>query len=342
MVAAVKYWGPNYEIIRLDSLGWHTTSPFNIARAGHTSVVNNGYIYVIGGSCTTQQWMNDVQYAPINPDGSLGSWQNTTPLNTPRNYHTSVVNNGYVYVIGGNANEGNGTGYDLNDVQYAKFNADGTVGAWQSTTPFNPPGRCEHTSVVYNGYLYVMQGFAGSAASPCPDMQYAPINADGSVGTWQSTSTFSPASWGLSSAVWNGRIYSMGGWNQDSNGNYYDLNDVQYSLINSDGSLGNWQQSASQLNPPLGSFGLVAFNSYLFITGGGIFPSEYLNSVKYVTINSDGGLGSWQNAPSFNNGRANHTSVVNNGYLYVLGGSNATTYFNDVQYLNITKNITIK
>jgi len=33
---------------------WNTTSSFNISRGAHTSVVNNGYIYVIGGSSPAQ------------------------------------------------------------------------------------------------------------------------------------------------------------------------------------------------------------------------------------------------------------------------------------------------
>ena len=45
--------------------------------------------------------LNDVQYAPINANGSVGAWTATTSFNTARYGHTSVAYNGYLYVIGG-------------------------------------------------------------------------------------------------------------------------------------------------------------------------------------------------------------------------------------------------
>ncbi len=313
---------------------WHAVgNSAIIALSGHTSVVNNGYIYVLGGSSSTASWLNDVQYAPINADGTLGSWQNTTSFNTPRVGHTSVVNNGYLYVIGGNVNDGNGNGVGTTDVQYAHINGDGSVGNWQSTTPFNSPGRWAFASAVSNGYLYVIQGFTHSAAAPCTDVQFAKFNADGSLGAWQSTSTFSPARWTHSSAAWDGHIYSMGGLNW--NGSYYALSDVQFSTSNSDGTLAPWQ-TTTQMTSPLGGMALVASNNYLFLTGGSTpTPFAVLDSVMYVAINSDGSLGTWQSTTPFSTARESHTSVVNNGYLYILGGAATTGLLNDVQFVKI-------
>ncbi len=48
-------------------------------------------------------------------------------------------------------------------------------GGWTATTGFTT-GRYAHTSVAYNGYLYIMGGTNGSALN---DVQYAPINANG-------------------------------------------------------------------------------------------------------------------------------------------------------------------
>ncbi len=226
----------------------------------------------------------------------------------------------------------------LNDVQYASINADGSLGTWQSTTSFNT-GRLCHASVVYNGYLYVIQGFYYSAASPLTDVQFAQFNADGSLGSWQSTTSFSPARWGHKSIAYNGYVYSMGGSNW--NGSYYTLNDVQYSLINTNGSLNNWQSTTS-LNPSLDAFGLVEYNGYLLITGG-IISAGYSNDVKFAMINVNGSLGTWQSTTSFNTPRAGHTSVLYNGYLYVIGGTDNTgNDLNDVQYakINTPQNIT--
>jgi uncharacterized repeat protein (TIGR02543 family) len=308
---------------------WSTTTPFNTPRQAHTSVVYNGYLYVLGGfDGTGAIHYNDVQYAPINADGSLGTWQVATPFNTGRRGHTSVAYNGYLYVMGGTA-----LASALNDVQFAPINADGSLGSWQYTTPFNP-GRFVFSSVVYNGYLYVIQGFYYSAASPLTDVQVAAIDADGTLGPWQSTTTFAPGRWGHQSIAYNQYLYTMGGWNW--NGSYYTLGDVQYSSINANGTLNAWQGTTA-LAPDRGGFGLVQYGGNLIMTGG-INNSGYYHYVQYAMTHADGTLGPWLRMTSFNKARCNHTSVVHNGYLYVIGGADNTgTAFADVQYAKINE-----
>jgi len=309
---------------------WITAAQFDTPREAHTSVAYNGYVYVLGGTTDGGvTGLNDVQYAPFNPDGSLGTWQSTTSFNTGRDRHASVAYNGHLYVIGG-APSGGGV---LNDVQHAPIHPDGSLGTWQSTTSFNT-GRLCHASVVSNGYLYVIQGFYASAAAPLSDVQFAKINADGSVGTWQSTTTFSPARFNHRSIAYNGRIYSVGGTNWS--GSYYSLGDVQYASVNADGTLATWQ-SATPLIQPRSWFSLVEHNGFLLITGGANDAAGvYMTSVEYVNANTDGSLGTWREGTPLNVARAFHGSVVNNGYLYVLGGANVTGILgNDAQYENI-------
>ncbi len=81
--------------------GFVTTSSFTAARYGHSTVAYNGYLYVIGGFDGTTYYAT-VQYAPILADGTVGAWTATTSFATARYTHTSVVYNGYLYVIGGN------------------------------------------------------------------------------------------------------------------------------------------------------------------------------------------------------------------------------------------------
>ncbi len=73
-------------------------------RADHSSVVADGYVYVIGGynNITPQ---STVYYARLNTDGSTGAWStNANALPDARARHPSFIANGYVYVIGGNNN----------------------------------------------------------------------------------------------------------------------------------------------------------------------------------------------------------------------------------------------
>ena len=56
--------------------------------------------------------MNDVQYATIKTDGSVGEWNTTTSFTTARDAHASVAYNGYLYLVGGFG------ATNLNDVQF--------------------------------------------------------------------------------------------------------------------------------------------------------------------------------------------------------------------------------
>ena len=62
----------------------------------------------------------------------------------------------------------------LNDVQYVKINTDQTLRAWASTATavFLLP-VLEHTSTVYNNYLYVLGG--RSSGGVRNDVQYVSV-----------------------------------------------------------------------------------------------------------------------------------------------------------------------
>ena len=137
-----------------------------LGESGATSVVANGYVYEIGGVANP----NAVEFAAINADGTLGTWNATTalPVGQGESGATSVVANGYIYEIGGD-NPSNST-----LVQYAPINADGTLGAWQTSTSSLPTGESGATSVVANGYVYEI---GGNNPSNSTLVQYASLGA---------------------------------------------------------------------------------------------------------------------------------------------------------------------
>ena len=255
---------------------WYTTTGFTTARFSHTSVVYNGYLYVIGGSNVSNIY-NDVQFAPINADGTIGSWTATTSFTSARQNHTSVAYNGYLYVLGG----WNGITTYYNTVQYAPINANGTVGTWTATTSFTT-GRRSHTSVVYNGYLYVIGGMNGSA-SFLNDVQYAPINANGTVGAWTATTSFTTARSHHTSVAYNSYLYVLGGYNPTI------LNDVQFAPINANGTVGTWITTNLFTTARYGHAS-AAYNGYLYVIGGSN-RTENFNDVQYAPINANGRLG---------------------------------------------------
>jgi len=279
-----------------------------------TCVIYNANIY-------TLNYNGGVQYSKIESDGTLGPWIATTDLPTGRWFHSSIVYNGYWYVLGGNR-----ASDPLNDVKFAKIETNGILGPWNSTTSFIQ-GREGLTSVVYNGYLYILGGHyqVDSDSYDLNDVQYSKILADGSLGPWKNTTSFTAGRAMHSSVVYNGYIYILGG-NADS---YY-YNDVQYSKILSDGTLGPWKNTTS-FTAGRASHSSVVHNGYLYLLGGWD-GANGLNDVQFAKIQSDGSLWNWENTTSLAKGRYLTYSVVNNGYVYLPGGSDGTDTLNDVQY----------
>ena len=208
----------------------------------------------------------------------LGSWQSTASFTQERSGHSSVVYDGYVYILGGSS----GNSFH-NDVQYAPINSDGTIGTWQSATPFTQ-ARSSHTSVVHDGYIYVIGGFYSDGSTYYfNDVQYAPINADGSIGVWQSTTAYPTAYPNHTAVAYSGYVYVFG------------AGEVFYASINADGSIGGWQ-SVTSASPGRIWHTAVVQNGYVYILGG-LGPVDRLNDVQYASINTNGSLGTWQITP---------------------------------------------
>ena len=311
-----------------ESKKWSPMPSFATPRNGHTCVVNdymNWYVYVIGGA-DNASYYNDVQYAPIDCDGTIGSWASTSSFTNARANHAGIVYNGYVYIIGG---------YDgsvvYNDVQYAKINSNGTIDAWSSTTQFQN-GRFNHTGAAYNGYMYIIGG-AGINTSYY-DVQFATINSDGTLGAWSYTMPLPMTRTGHAGAVYNGYIYVMGGF-RDANRS----DDVLYAKINSDGTLGTWSVTTSFSTARSDFAGVASYyevsdGAYVYIFGGRTDGKKYCNDVQRALINSDGTLGSWSTISWFPNARYSPGGLVwyckGNYNMYIIGGFDGTSSCDDV------------
>ena len=193
----------------------------------------------------------------------------------------------------------------------------GSTGAWTSATNNFSTGRFGHTSVAYNGYLYVMGG--NNMGSYLNDTQYTALNAsDGTLGTWtNSANTFATPRLGLASVAYNGYLYILGGI-----GSAGSVADVQYSRINSNGSLNTWATTTS-LPAARYYHAAVAYNGYIYVIGGDTGTRQ--NDVLYMPILANGSLSSsWTATSSFTTARRLHTAVAYNSYLYILGGDSGS------------------
>jgi N-acetylneuraminic acid mutarotase len=182
---------------------WQTATSLSTATQHGSSFVRGGYLYFMGGS--TGSAVNTTRYAPINSDGSLGSWSATATLYQGVAGAASAVVGPYVYLVGGL----NAAGDEVDTAQYALINGDGTLGTWARTLAL-PDVRGYASTTASNGYLYVLGG-QDSAAAATATVYYAPINTNGSLGSWQSTAALPEASVGHQSLFYRGRLYTTGG-----------------------------------------------------------------------------------------------------------------------------------
>ena len=306
--------------------GWSTTSSGSFtARISGSSAVYNGYVYYLGGN-TAGGLSSEVAYAPINSNGTLGAWATTTALPANRIYSAAMSHNGKMYVYGGLTS---GT-TALNTVIYADINSNGTLGSWTSASTNMATAACRFGGAVYNGYLYAAGGATGTLSGTCGNasasmlnsIQYAPILADGDVGTWTTSSnTFTNARKDPGLAIYNGYAYVSSG-TTDGITTY---RETYIAKVGNTGAIGTWRTSA-ELLPSNGKyrFGFRAYNGYLYMIGG-TNNGANTNGSLYAPILANGDIGAWTASANMTEGRWGIGFVFDKGYAYMFGGSNVVT-----------------
>ena len=308
-------------------LSWNAIMGLPLSVSHATSVEYNGYIYEIGGFNSTNN-SSTVYYAPINSDGTVGVWNTTTALPLHIVNATSVAYNGYIYEVGGFSSTNN-----LSTVYYAPINSDGTIGVWNTTTAL-PSSIGDATSVAYNGYIYEIGGFNSINNVSLSTVYYAPINSNGTVGVWNTTTALPSIISNATSVEYNGFVYEIGGFNGTNN-----LSTVYYAPINSNGTVGVWNITTA-LPSSISDATSVEYHGFVYAIGG-FNGTNNLSTVYYAPINSDGTVGVWNTTTSLPSGISNATSVEYNGFVYEIGGFNGTNNLSTVYYVRISVGYTI-
>jgi hypothetical protein len=289
---------------------WSYVSSLNTPRVEPAVAVFNGYIYAAGGWDGGGARLSSVEYAPINPDGTLGSWNYTSPIIAGNGSPSLIAFNGYLYAIGGN------TGFCTTTVQYALINPNGSLGAWTATSALNIQRTGIGHALASNGFIYVVNG--ADCFNVQNTVEYAVINANGTLGAWGLTSNTNVNRNGVGAAIFNGYMYAAGAT--------YNLNSVEYAPVNANGTLGGWAYTTSMNTLPTVS-GLVAENGYLYASEGGV--------CEYVPVNANGTLGAWFNTSSLNTARNSYGFVGYLGHIYAVGGGWGGTILGTVEMARI-------
>ncbi len=277
MIDGKVYYGKVMSNGQIEHMGPTTTSAALVMDQG--AVVVNGYVYQLGGATngTGTATVSTVQYAQINPDGTLGTWHtNAAALPTGGNGVAGaavVAANGYIYVMGGYYNTTMSSA-----VYYGKVNADGSVSNWTTSANSEPTALRFASAVYVNGNILLMGGTTGSGSSVATTYT-ASVNATtGANGAFSTTGNGTmPGSVGVAYAtasVVNGYVYLVGGATNDAGASpwYSPVNTVYYGQINSAGNIPTWHTSSQTLPQAAMWQGGVTLNGYLYIIGGYYTP----------------------------------------------------------------------
>jgi hypothetical protein len=302
------------------------------------TAISNGYVYYVGGSTGTSGTLSSVNYAPLNANGSVGNWTTSSnSLPAALSNAAGFAANGYLYVIGGSTTDVPSGA--VSTVYYAKLNADGSVGAWHTNSNALPTTAFAASGTTANGYVYIIGG-VNSLSTRLNSVYYAPINADGSIGSWATSSNVLPATLDAGAVVTaNGYLYYTGGYDGSNSSKT-----TYYTSLNLDGSIGSWTADPHQISPNgMTSLGLAVENGYLYVIGGAASTFN-VNTIQYVPLTTSGALGgNW--VTDTNTLPANlagmNSVVTDNGYIYFLGGAtnNAGTSTTNNIYYSSTQRI---
>ena len=273
-----------------------TTSSDWSGRYGHTSVVFDGKIWVMGGTDGT--YKNDVWYSS---DGVTWTEATSNAGWNPRQNPTSLVFDDKIWILGG---------FDDNYKNDVWYSSDG-INWTQATGSADWTSRELHTSVVYDSKMWVIGG-QDVVSWNTNDVWYS---SDGTNWTEATDNAgWSPRAY-HKAVVLNDKMWVMGGLD--------DLemkNDVWYS---DDGITWTEATSSADWSARITHTSVVGGRK-IYVIGG--YSDAYENDIWSST---DGISWTEVNSGALWSARGAHTSVIFNNKLWVLGGFDGD-YKNDV------------
>jgi len=322
------------------SANTYGTSP---NRIGSSSTILNGYLYVAGGctsatDCTTA--IDTVSYAPIDVNGAIGTWSNTTAnLPAVRTWGKLETAGGSLYYIGGQ----NSSSTRATEVYYGTPSS-GNVTSWSTASNVLPSARTKFGSAVWNNRLYVVggegTGTGCTGSNVCNTVYVSPkLNSGGNItSAWLTTSaSFNVARSGLTAVAYANNLYMFGGYD----GTNY-LSDSQYTQIISaldatDGTVGSWTYSTS-LPGPLSQADGFAANGYIYLAGGrsaaatcdpAMLVAPISANTTIATGNDPTGVGAWyETNQRYTGARYGASAAYYDGKAYVVGDGTCNTTAN--------------
>jgi hypothetical protein len=306
----------------VNNVTWAQTTPLPVALTGLRAVVVPGatstsaFVVVTGGYDGTSN-QTGVVSNNLNADGTVGaSWTSITTTSLPITlaHHgmaeadptNSLVsaNSRFVYVIGGQQNSTDAPG-GLTSVYQASVDPTiGVVGNWtQLTNSSLPESLVGLAATIFNGQIYVVGGLH-SDGTPSSDVFSAPVNSDGSLGTWTKQTNAYPAAVSFATAFgFGGKLYVIDGDPSNSTDpnaqGSVGTNAVNFASATR-GTVGTWTATATTIKSRKKHITWTAFGQV--IAAEGVYSgSPGSLELERTVVNSDSTLASWNGITASSN-----------------------------------------
>ena len=237
---------------------------------------------------------------------SIGTWTTRSPAPTKRTEVAVAAVQGKIYVAGGFSQPGFGNFLDYAISRTVEV-YDPATDSWTSTTPL-PEGRHHAGMASLDGYLYLIGGFTRSFLSVwrAVDSVY---RYDPSTSEWSALKPMPTARGGLAVAVYQHRLYAIGGYDGKKNPAVVEVFDPQTN---------SWA-SVAPLPTPRDHLAAATVGSKIYAIGGR--PKLNYRKNMAVVEEYDPASDQWRTRTSLPTARSGITAGVIEGEIYVLGES---------------------
>ena len=279
-------------------------------------------IYLVGGqNAQTGAVSGAVYFNAFSSSGVLGSWTETTSMPEGLLRPAVTIAKGAIYVLGGAAVPFSPRA----NVRFARINSNGTLAAWQETTPL-PAALFGLEGVAAIGcgpYIYVIGGAADSGSSPRADVYVSRINADGGLGPWSATTFLPQARLNARAVEWAGRLYVMGG-NRLISGVHVPQPSVYIGAVGPGGQIPAWTSGPDLPLPKAAGAALVQTGVIAYAGGEEEQTHAAGRGVFTARVRPDGGLEAWERGPDLPTGTGTPGAALSGGFIYIAGLNTAT------------------
>ena len=299
---------------------WKCAAPYPLQGGGAVGVagqpceVSSANIYCMGGVDAGGP-QSDVYAATVSASGNVTGWLrvSTYPQNVSGQACAAI--SGYLYCVGGIHDK---SGDDLSASYYTKLLANGSLGAWQSTTPYPIPIDSE-SCVGWSLHIYCIggnneTGGIQSNVTPSSTAWFAPVNSSG-IGGWTRTTPYPSGIYVPSCYATGGFAYCLNG----SDSNEDPLGTAYFAPLTALG-VGHWALTTPYPVASVGPSCVIASGNIYCVGGetvGGESPT-FTNFVYFAQISSSG-IGPWMQGASYPR-NAGTSCVTMQDNIYCVGG----------------------